>query len=107
MMAFFSFVPLLGTWIIWIPAAIWLMVDGHLWKGIALLVVGAGVVSSVDNVLRPWLLTGRAQLNALLVFIGVIGGISIFGMLGLVLGPIVIATAAGALQAYRQGENSG
>ena len=107
MMAFFSFVPLLGTWVIWVPAAIWLMVDGHLWKGIALLVVGAGVVSSVDNFLRPWLLTGRTQLNALLVFIGVLGGISVFGMLGLVLGPIVIATAAGALQAYRQGENPG
>jgi len=106
-MAFFSLVPLLGTWIIWVPASIWLMVDGHLWKGIALLVVGAGVVSSVDNFLRPWLLTGRAQLNALLVFIGVLGGISVFGLLGLVLGPIVIATAAGALQAYRQGENTG
>ena len=107
MMAFFSFVPLLGTWIIWVPAAVWFMVDGHLWKGIALLIVGAAVVSSVDNLLRPWLLTGRSQLNALLVFIGVLGGISIFGMLGLVLGPIVIATAAGALQAYRQSKNSG
>jgi predicted PurR-regulated permease PerM len=107
MMAFFSFVPLLGTWVIWVPASIWLMVDGHLAKGIVLLALGALVIGSVDNFLRPWLLSGRAQLNALLVFIGVLGGISVFGMLGLVLGPIVIATAAGALQAYRQGESPG
>jgi len=76
-------------------------------KGIVLFALGIVLISSVDNFLRPWLLTGRTQLNALLVFIGVIGGIGVFGMLGLVLGPIVLATAAGALRAYRQNENPG
>jgi len=107
MMAFFSFVPILGTWVIWVPASIFLFVDQHYLKGIALLTLGIVLISSVDNFLRPWLLTGRTQLNALLVFIGVLGGIGVFGMLGLVLGPIVLATAAGALRAYRQGDNPG
>lgn len=107
MMAFFSFVPILGAWVIWVPASIFLFLNQHYVKGIVLLALGLVLISSVDNLLRPWLLTGRTQLNALLIFIGVLGGIGVFGMLGLVLGPIVLATAAGALQAYRQSEKIG
>jgi len=54
----------------------------------------------VDSFLRPMLLGGRTRLNALLVFISVIGGVGVFGMLGLVLGPIVVATTAGILDVY-------
>ena len=58
--------------------------------------LGAGI----DNVLRPVLLGGRASLNGLLVFISVLGGIAVFGVLGVVLGPIVVATAVGILDVY-------
>ena len=64
------------------------------------MVVGVLVIGLVDNVLRPAMLSGRAQMNGLLMFVSLLGGISAFGFLGLVLGPVVMATAFGVLDAY-------
>lgn len=99
-MAFFSLLPLVGAWIVWVPAAVWLMVTGEMARGIILVAVGAGVIGTVDNFLRPMLIGGRTQLSGLVIFISVLGGISVFGMLGVVLGPIVVATAASVLEVY-------
>ncbi|MCL6481770.1 MAG: AI-2E family transporter [Firmicutes bacterium] len=99
-MAFLSLLPLVGAWIVWLPAAVWLIANGELGKGLLLVALGAGVVGTADNVLRPLLISGRARLSGLVVFVSVLGGIAVFGMLGLVLGPIVVATAAGLLEAY-------
>jgi predicted PurR-regulated permease PerM len=99
-MAFFSLLPLIGAWAVWLPAAIWLIAEGHVGQGLVLLGLGAGVVSSIDNVLRPMLLAGRAQLNGLLVLVSVLGGIAAFGPIGLVLGPVIVATMSSLLSAY-------
>jgi predicted PurR-regulated permease PerM len=101
-MAFFSLVPVVGSGLIFVPAAIWLVVMGHWGKALVLLAICAGVSTIVDSLLRPLLLSGRAQLSGLTVFISVVGGVEVFGMLGLVLGPIVVATAAGLLDVYLQ-----
>jgi predicted PurR-regulated permease PerM len=98
-MAFFSLLPL-GAWIVWTPVAIWLFLTGETGRGIALTVIGAGDISLIDNVLRPVLLSGRTQMNGLLVFISLLGGIAQFGLLGLVLGPIIVATAISFVDAY-------
>ena len=98
-MAFFSLLPL-GAWIVWTPAAIWLLVTGETGRGIALLAIGAGGISLIDNFLRPYLLSGRTQMNGLLVFISLLGGIAAFGLLGLVLGPVVMAAAISFVDAY-------
>jgi predicted PurR-regulated permease PerM len=100
MMGFFALLPFGGTWIIWLPAALWLLAVGNLGRGIALIVIGATVVGTADNVLRPLLLSGRTRLNGLTVFISLLGGIAAFGLVGLVLGPVVVATAAGLLKTY-------
>ena len=107
MMAFFSLVPLVGSSIIWLPAAIWLMAEGHIGRGIFVIAVCVGLVGLVDNILRPWLISGRAELSGLIVFISVVGGIGVFGMLGVVLGPIVVATAASLLDIYTERELPG
>lgn len=99
-MGFFALLPFGGAWIIWVPAAIWFIVSGEVARGVILAVAGGAVIGTVDNVLRPALLSGRTQLNGLLVFISLLGGIATFGLLGLVLGPIVVATAAGLLSSY-------
>jgi len=99
-MAFFSLLPLVGAWVVWVPAAIWLILNGELARGIALVAIGAGLVGLVDNFLRPVLISGRARLSGLVIFVSVLGGIAVFGMLGIVLGPIVVATAASLLEAY-------
>ena len=100
MMAFFSFVPVVGSALIWVPISISLIVGGHTVRGILLIVFCAVIVGSVDNVIRPWLISGRAEMGGLVVFIGVLGGISAFGLLGLVLGPIIMAMAASMLDLY-------
>lgn len=98
--AFCALVPLLGSGVIIVPAAVWLFVTGETTKGLVMLGVGLGVIAMVDNFLRPILVSGRAQMSALLVFISVLGGISVFGMLGLVMGPLVVATASSVLKVY-------
>jgi len=98
-MAFFSLLPI-GAGIVWLPAAIWLLLTGSIGRGVTLVVVGVGIIGLVDNVLRPMLLSGRTQLNGLLVFVSLLGGISAFGFLGLVLGPVIMATTIGMFDAY-------
>ncbi|MGB7308893.1 MAG: AI-2E family transporter [Candidatus Acidiferrales bacterium] len=107
MMGFFSFVPLIGSAMIWVPAALSLMVGGHLGRGIFLIVFCAVIVGVVDNILRPWLISGRAELGGLIVFIAVLGGIEVFGLLGVVLGPIIVATVAVLLELYAPSEVRG
>ena len=65
-----------------------------------LAVLGGVVVGSIDNILRPAILSGRAQMNGLLMFISLLGGVSVFGLLGLVLGPLVTAIVTGLFDAY-------
>jgi predicted PurR-regulated permease PerM len=84
-------IPLAGSLLVWIPAALYLLATGH-WVQALLLTVWCGlVVSSVDNFLRPKLVGGRARLHELFVFFSVLGGLQLFGPLGMVLGPVVLA----------------
>jgi predicted PurR-regulated permease PerM len=106
MMAFFSMLPVVGSSVIWLPAAIWLIATGHTARGIVLAAVCAGVIAVVENILRPAMIGGRVQLSGLLVFISVLGGIAAFGVLGIVLGPIIVATTASVLALYSHPELS-
>jgi predicted PurR-regulated permease PerM len=99
-MAFFSLLPLVGAWVVWVPAAVWLMLNDQMVRGLVLVGLGAGVVGMVDNFLRPALISGRARLSGLVVFISILGGIGMLGMLGVILGPIVVATAASVFEVY-------
>ncbi|MDQ5987222.1 MAG: putative transport protein [Syntrophus sp. SKADARSKE-3] len=88
-MIFSSIIPGVGCSIVWFPAAIIMILTGHLWKGIVILVFGALVISMVDNFLRPLLLGHDVQMHPLLIFLSTLGGIMLFGISGFVLGPIV------------------
>jgi predicted PurR-regulated permease PerM len=105
-MAFFSLVPVVGSGLIFVPASLWLGFSGHWGRAVLLLAICAGVSTVVDNVLRPLLLGGRTELSGLVIFISVVGGVSLFGMLGLVLGPILVAMAAGVLSVYIESAES-
>jgi predicted PurR-regulated permease PerM len=105
-MAFCSLLPVIGSAVIWAPAAIWLFSTGQWGKALVLLAICAGLTSAVDSLLRPMLLSGHGRLNGLIVFISVVGGVAVFGVIGLILGPIVVATAKGLLNAYSHPETA-
>lgn len=98
--AFFSLLPVVGDLVIWIPAMIYMLVTGHWWKLIILVAIVIVVAGFIDNFMRPWFISGRTRMNGLIVFIAVIGGVAIFGLLGIVLGPIIVATFASLLDLY-------
>ena len=89
-MALLAVVPVLGAFVIWIPAALFLATEGSWGKALILTVWGAVVVGTVDNLLRPILVGKRLQLHTVLAFMSVVGGLIIFGASGLILGPVVL-----------------
>ena len=91
LMVVLSVIPGIGTGLIWVPAAVILIAGGSLGKGIGLAVFCAVVVGSIDNVVRPRLVGKDTQMPDLLILLGTMGGIMMFGVLGLILGPIVAA----------------
>jgi len=76
------------------------MLSGSLGKGIALLLVGLVVLSHVDYVVRPMVLSGRSQMNTLVLVLSLMGGLSAFGFIGIVLGPLVAAVVTGLVESY-------
>ena len=100
MMGFFSFVPIIGSALVWVPISISLMIAGHVLRGVLLMIFCSVIVGLVDNFVRPWLISGRSTMSGLVVFISVLGGISAFGLLGVILGPIVVAAAASLVDLY-------
>ncbi|HEV3219041.1 MAG TPA: AI-2E family transporter [Candidatus Acidoferrales bacterium] len=99
-MAFCSLLPVIGSALIWLPATVWLLATGHWGKAIVLVAICAGLTTGVDSLLRPLLLSGQTRMNALMVFVSLLGGVAVFGPIGLVLGPILVAMAVGVVKAY-------
>jgi predicted PurR-regulated permease PerM len=89
--AVLSVVPVGGTALVWVPASVGLFLTGDPAWGMFLATWGLLLVSTADNFLKPMLISGRAHVPTLAIFIGVIGGLSAFGLVGMFLGPIVIA----------------
>ena len=99
-MSVLSLFPIIGSWLVWAPAAGWLLLNGHLVKGIILIVGGVVMVGGIDNILRPILLGKRSQMGMLHLFIALLGGVAAFGFIGLILGPVVMAIALSLFRAY-------
>lgn len=100
-MAVASFLPLVGPFVIWGPAAAYLFFQGELWRGIALAGIGFFGIGLIDNVLRPVLVGQRTKIHFLLLFFSVLGGIRLFGLIGFILGPLVLAVFVSVLDACR------
>ena len=100
-MGFLSLIPFLGAFLVYIPAALIFIVGGSYIKGLVLLIFGIGVVSQIDNFLRPLLISGRTEMHPLLLFFSIAGGLSVFGLLGLVMGPVIAAIFVAIFDLYR------
>ncbi len=100
-MALLSLIPIVGAAFVWFPAALILMAQGAWIKGIILIVYGALVVSLVDNFLKPFLIGERTGLHTILVFFSILGGLKLFGFLGFVLGPVIIAVLISFIRIFQ------
>ena len=96
-----SVLPLVGAAAVWVPGTLYLMLVGHWVQAIVLAVWGTAVISGVDNFLRPRLVGGRVGLSEIVMFFALLGGLRVFGVLGIVLGPVVFAIAASILEVLR------
>jgi len=97
-----AFLPLLGTPLIWVPAGVGLIMDGSMTRGILLLIYGATIVMNIDNFLRPRLVSGRSNVHPVLILIGVLGGLRVFGFIGMLVGPLVLAILVALIKFYEQ-----
>jgi predicted PurR-regulated permease PerM len=88
-MAVLSVIPSVGSALVWFPAVVYLAATGHIAKGIGLFVFCAFVVGSLDNLLRPKLVGKDTQMHVLMILFGTLGGIIMFGMVGVIIGPII------------------
>jgi predicted PurR-regulated permease PerM len=100
-MAFLSLVPLVGTALVWGPVVIYFLLTGSTLKGLLLMAVSAAVVGSIDNLVKPLLIRRGAEIPTAWVFIGVMGGVGVFGFLGLVLGPLMMAILLALIEIYK------
>ncbi len=102
LMAFAALVPVVGTALVWGPAAAYLFIMGDWPWGVFLLVWCGGIVTSIDSFLRPVLMRGSSNLSVLFLFMSVFGGIRAFGMFGLIYGPLILSFAAVMLRIYAE-----
>jgi len=100
--AFASILPVLGTGLVWLPATLVLVVQNRYGAAVTMLVIGAGIASNVDNLIRPLIYRRVAQIHPMITLVGAFAGVKYFGLLGVLLGPLGIAYLFELLQFYRQ-----
>lgn len=105
-MILLSMIPMAGAFIVWVPAAIYLAASGHWVKALILTLVGVFVIGLIDNFLRPKLVGERTRLHELLIFFSVVGGLQFFGILGLVLGPVIVAITLALFDVFHKAINA-
>jgi predicted PurR-regulated permease PerM len=99
-----SFIPMVGTFVIWGPAAGYLFFQGLYLKGIILVLVGVFAISTVDNILRPLIMKGKTNMPVLAIFFSILGGLKLFGFIGLIAGPLIFALFVSVFEIYSYSE---
>jgi predicted PurR-regulated permease PerM len=97
-----SIIPVVGSALVWVPVTIYLLATGSIGKGLFLLVYCVVVVSSIDNIVRPWVVGGRVELHPLVLLFFIFGGVEVFGFLGLFLGPVIASVLVALFDMLRE-----
>jgi predicted PurR-regulated permease PerM len=108
-MSIFALIPFIGTAIVWLPMSLILVVQGittssssTMLKGVGLLLYGALIISTIDNILKPHIIGKRAKIHPVLVLLGVLGGLAFFGFIGFIVGPLILAVVATVIEIYEK-----
>jgi predicted PurR-regulated permease PerM len=100
LMGFLSLLPYIGSAFIYVPVGVYLLLVGQVWKGIFLLAWGSIIIGNTDNILRGYMIKGKAQVNPIFIIFSILGGITLFGFWGVILGPLIISIAVTVLHIY-------
>lgn len=98
---FAAVIPLVGPWLIWVPAAIYLLYNSTTTAAILFALYNGIFVSFIDNVLRPYIVAKRTHTSSVIVLVGMIGGLFVFGILGIILGPLILSYVLLLIEAYK------
>jgi predicted PurR-regulated permease PerM len=101
MVVFAALIPILGSPLAWIPAALYFLVNGDLGRALGMAAYGTFVISMIDNIVKPIILKGSAQIHTMLGFLSIMGGLIAFGPKGLIVGPVVLSLVLSAYRIYR------
>lgn len=96
-----AMVPILGSPLGWVPACVYLFLYGQTWQWVGMLLFGIVVISGIDNVIKPLLLKGAADIHPMLGFLSILGGVLAFGFFGLLVGPVILSLVLSAFRIYR------
>ncbi|VVB80639.1 AI-2E family transporter [uncultured archaeon] len=99
-----SIIPIIGAWLIWLPTSLILIVSGSVSKGIILFFYGLLFVSTIDNILRPFFISRQSNINIFIAILGTIGGLYVFGFIGVIIGPLILSYLIIIIEFYRQGK---
>lgn len=99
-MTVLAMLPFVGPTFVWLPAAIIKLIAGDTFNGIGLLLYGIFIISMVDNIVRPKLIGRKSGIHPILVLLGVLGGLQVFGLIGIILGPLALALLVVAFEIY-------
>lgn len=104
--AIISIIPLLGAALVWVPIALYLLINatmtGEYWRAISLLVYGTFVISLIDNFLKPKIVGDRANIHPLVILFGILGGIQLFGIPGILIGPLILTIFDVVIEIYKE-----
>lgn len=99
--SFFALIPMIGAGIVWVPVNIYLFLIGDYVNGIILLLYGTIIISFSDNVIRAYLLNKKVSIHPFIIFLSIMGGLEVFGFMGIFLGPVIISLLISVLQLYK------
>ena len=100
LVALLSLLPYLGSMLFYVPVGIYYLIMGQTWQGIFVLAWGFLIIGTIDNIIRAWMLKGKAMINPIFILFSILGGIIMFGFWGVVLGPLIVSIAATILHIY-------
>ncbi len=100
LMGFLSLLPYIGSAFIYVPVGLYLLFIGEVWKGVFLLAWGSIVIGNADNILRGYMIKGKAQINPIFIIFSILGGITMFGFWGVIIGPLIISIAVTIIHIY-------
>jgi predicted PurR-regulated permease PerM len=101
-MTILAILPIVGPTLIWLPASVYLIITGSYIQGILLLAYGFLIISTVDNIIKPYLIGTKSKVHPVIILVGLIGGLKLFGLIGIIAGPLILSFLVVSINIYRK-----